>query len=98
MFQHLIDCLCLKYCELYIDCKGKHAYFDFQVRWHDFLRRVASAVDNQNTENAQIKDEEHKAIVSFPVGCAWLYLLSVVSIQVSRETQFTMLREIAKVV
>ncbi len=68
---------------------------DLQVRWHDFLRSVASSVERQSYEYAQITDDE---ALSSPMGCAWSLLVSVVHCEASRETQFSMLHDIANVV
>ena len=50
--QDFIDCLSKKYSELYSDCKGKHAYTDLQVRWHEYLRSVASSVEHGRSKRS----------------------------------------------
>ncbi len=60
------------------------AYLDLQVDWHDFLCDVASTVS------------VHEAVITSPVGRAWLNIVSLFPI--SRQSQFAMLHDIAKVV
>ncbi len=72
--------------------KEKYAYLDLQVGWHDFLHNVASTVESHSVH---ITDEEQGSVITSPVGCAWLNIVSLVPFRVSR---FAMLHDIAKVV
>ena len=86
LLQDLVDCLCHKYSQLFLECKGKYAYVDLQIHWHDFLRSVAASVEIQSCEDAQLSDSEYEAVLSSPTGTAWLLIVSAVSCQASRET------------
>ncbi len=65
--DHLRHCLCTKYSELYKNCKGKYAYLDLQVGWHDFLRNVASTVESHSV-TVHITDKEQGSVITSPVG------------------------------
>ncbi len=56
----LVDCLCSQYKLLYIKCRGKDAYLNFQIQWYDYLRCVASGVEIKLSKGSQVTDSHMK--------------------------------------
>ena len=60
-----------------LTCHGKDSYMKLQVKWHDYIRSVASFVYAQSDTDAQVipdSDGECDASTS-PVANAWLSLV-----------------------
>lgn len=93
-YSKLVSSLCQKYSDLYTSCQGKNGYLKFQIKWHDFLRSVAAYVHNQCTSDAQVDDCNEDG--TSPVANAWLSLIATVSIDSSKETQFSLLHAISR--
>ena len=93
-FTTLVSSLCDKYSEMLKSFRGKLAFLDLQIQWHQFIRSVAAFVETQATEDAQL-DTEYEAASNSPVANAWLSIVTAASSHEipNKATQFTVLHQ-----
>ncbi len=90
-FVRLVEGLSCYYSQLYSACKGKDAYLDFQIRWHESIRSLAAYAEVQCLEYAQIE------VCSVPGSEEWLSMVTAAG-NISKDNQFAMIHEIARFV
>lgn len=95
-FDNLVNKLCQKYSDMLVKFHGKDSYMKLQINWHDFIRSVASHVNDQHDSDAQVIPEDEDYDVSTePVTNAWLSLVTSCC-PLDKETQFSMLHVFAR--
>lgn len=78
-FTTLVSSLCDKYSEMLKSFRGKLAFLDLQIQWHQFIRSVAAFVETQATEDAQLDTDYEEAASNSPVANAWLSIVTAAS-------------------
>ena len=75
--------------------RGKLAFLDLQIQWHQFIRSVAAFVETQATEDAQLDTEYEEAASNSPVANAWLSIVTAASSHEipNKATQFAILHQ-----
>ena len=97
-FRTLVSSLCDKYSEMLKLFRGKYAFLDLQIQWHQFIRSVATCVEIQATEDAQFDPaESEEPAINSPVANAWLSIVTaVISHDIpNKATQFAILHQFA---
>ena len=94
-FTTLVSSLCDKYSEMLKSFRGKLAFLDLQIQWHQFIRSVAAFVETQATEDAQLDTEYEEAASNSPVANAWLSIVTAASSHEipNKATQFAVLHQ-----
>ena len=87
--------LCDKYSGRLKSFRGKLAFLDLQIQWHQFIRSVAAFVETQATKDAQLDTGYEEAASSSPVANAWLSIVTAASSHEipNKATQFTVLHQ-----
>ena len=77
--------------------RGKQAFLNLQIQWHQFIRSVAAYVQIQATEDAQFDPEYEEPGSNLPVANAWLSIVTAVSSHEipNKATQFAILHQFA---
>lgn len=97
-FRILVSSLCNKYSDLLKSFRGKHAYVDLQIQWHEYIRAIAAFVEAQALQDAQIVASElDHSVGSSPAANAWLSIITMVNCHVipTKADQFAMLHHFA---
>ena len=94
-FTTLVSLLCDKYSEMLKSFRGKLAFLDLQIQWHQFIRSVAAFVETQATEDTQLDAEYEEAASNSPVTNAWLIIVTAASSHdiPNKATQFAVLHQ-----